>query len=102
MGVQAGDTIATVGSAFSAYWARLARVQIVAELPDEQGFWDAAPSVQSRIIKAFADTGVKAIVAQTAPGYAPTIGWQRLRNTHYHAYLLPAVEENESISPLQE
>jgi hypothetical protein len=103
LGVQPGDTIATIGSAFSAYWARLARIQIVAELPeDEQGFWDAAPFMHSRIIKAFADTGVKAIVAQTAPGYASTIGWQRLGNTRYYAYLLPAVEESESISSLQE
>jgi hypothetical protein len=103
LGVQPGDTIASLGSAFHASWARLARVQIVAELPgDEQGFWDAAPCMQSRIIRAFADTGVNAIVAQTAPGYASTIGWQRLRNTHYYAYLLPAVEERESLSPLQE
>ena len=103
LGVQPGDTIASIGSAFHASWARLARVQIVAELPgNEQSFWEAAPFVQSQIIKAFAATGVKAIVAQTAPGYASTIGWQRLGNTHYYAYLLPAVGESESISPLQE
>lgn len=35
MGIGPGDKVATLGTSFQAYWARLARVRIIAVIPDE-------------------------------------------------------------------
>ena len=95
LGVQPGDKVAVIGwGSFMSPWARLARVQIVAEIPHagtfQEGdkFWTANHSVKSEVINTLAKTGAKVIVAQV-PSSAPTIGWQRIGNTDYYAYLLP-------------
>jgi hypothetical protein len=55
-------------------WARLARVRIIAELytdafrlDDEQTFWRAGGTDQSRVMQAFAQAGADAIVSRTPP-----------------------------------
>lgn len=97
MGVNPGDKVASIGASHEAYWARLARVRIVAEIPvsnyrksykDLDDFWMADPSVKSQVIQAFARTGAKVIVADRIPEYASATGWQRIGNTDYYAYLL--------------
>lgn len=95
LGVQPGDQVAIIGwGSFMAPWARLARVRIVAEIPqagefrEGDKFWRADHSVKAQVIKTFANTGANAIVA-LVPSSASTIGWQRIGNTDYYAYLLP-------------
>ncbi|MCK4261032.1 MAG: hypothetical protein KAX49_18800 [Halanaerobiales bacterium] len=90
MGVEPGDKVAFIGHSFSAYWARLARVRIVAEIPsrDVVNFWAADHLIKSRVIKTFAGTGAKVIVARDIQKCAPTNGWQRIGNTDYYAYIL--------------
>jgi len=96
MGIQPGDQVALIGLGSRSYWARLARVRIVAEIPqseDEEEFqeadnlWAANDFVKSQVIKTFTRTGAKVIVARV-PRYASTIGWQRIGNTDYYAYIL--------------
>jgi hypothetical protein len=90
MGVKPGDEVAFIGGsdfAYAAYWARLARVRIIAEiLPrDAPDFWGADNLVASRVIKTFARIGAKAIVAEKVSAWSsacdPTKGWQRIGNT---------------------
>ena len=90
MGVQPGDSVAFMGDPFDPYWARLARVRIVAEIPegDVDDFWAADQMVKSEVIKTFAGAGAKAIVTTKVPDSASTSGWERIGNTDYYAYIL--------------
>jgi len=105
-GVQPGDKVAYIGNSFGAYWARLAGVQIVAEMPDlriqgDKNFWDADDSVKSEAIRAFAKTDAKVIVAyikaRDVVNNAIANGWRRLGNTNFYIYNLPDKREYFSI-----
>jgi hypothetical protein len=92
MGLQQGDHVGFIGYSFDAYWARLARLKIVAEIvPGEaDAFWDADRDRQADVLRSFATLGVRALVAQRLPrdGRIPT-GWRRVEGTGYLAYLFP-------------
>lgn len=90
LGIQAGDSVAVIGYGFDAFWARLARVQIVAEMLEWQAeaFWLGDSTVRSQVIEAFAHTGAKAIVAEHVPAYASLAGWHRIGDTDYYIYLV--------------
>ena len=83
-------------------WARLARVQFVAELYDEEGcdlqcpngqiykhaFWYADDALKSRIIQTFRDSGAEFIVTDGVPRWAMADGWQRVGRTGTFLYSL--------------
>ena len=83
--------MASIESSYSHYWARLARVRIIAEIlyPDDvQYFWTADPRLQAQAIRAFETTGAKAIVTEAPANFSPPAGWQQIGLTHFYAYLL--------------
>ena len=90
MGVQPGDKVAFIGKTNKAFWARLARVRIVAEIPSGEvnNFWAAKDSVKAQIFAAFAQTGVRAIVTRKVADQSFPRGWQRIGNTDHYAYFL--------------
>lgn len=90
LGVQPGDKVAVIGYGFDSFWARLARVQIVAEMLGWQAdpFWLGDPALQSEVVQAFASTGAKAIVAEHVPSYATLSGWHAVGDSNYYVYLL--------------
>ncbi|MBE2199753.1 MAG: hypothetical protein IAE79_14155 [Anaerolinea sp.] len=90
LGLQPGDHVGIIGYGFDAFWARLARVKIVAEMPPEaaDAFWLAGDEVQEQVLAAFAYSGAQAIVAEYVPAYADTSGWQPVGNSSYYIYLL--------------
>lgn len=90
LGVRPGDQVGVIGYAFDSFWARLARVRIVAEMPGGEAgeFWRGDAEVQARVLAAFAEAGVSAIVAEDVPGEAVLPGWQPLGQTSYAVYLL--------------
>jgi hypothetical protein len=89
LGVEAGSRVAVIGFAATAYWARLARVQIVAEMFGwEAGpFW-ASESTRTQTMNAFRRAGAIAIVAEDTLAYGPFTGWYRVRNSDHYIYLL--------------
>jgi hypothetical protein len=90
MGIKPGDDIAFVGYSFGAFFARLARLRIIAEIPDDQAesFWLADPATRSAAVEAIRKTGAKAIIAEwVAPG-ASVNGWQRIGNSRHFIYSL--------------
>jgi len=89
-GVQQGDKVAMIGYGFDAFWARLARVKIVAEMFawEADDFWLGDSKFQSRVLQAFASTEAKAVVAENVPSYAPLTGWHRVGDSNYYIYLL--------------
>ena len=72
------------------YWARLAQVRVVAELPEDalDNFWQASSEKQCFILDAFAGTGAKILVTHFKPPAAQSEGWQDLENTGYYALSL--------------
>jgi hypothetical protein len=95
-GIKPEDKVATVGvepyGGGGAYWARLARIQIIAQVSEPERFWAADLSTQSRVIEAVARTGAKAILTcPEPPRSSPESGWQRLGNTNYYVRLLDTV-----------
>lgn len=85
-GVQPGDKVGVIGYGFGAFWARLARVKIVAELPSEEveKFAFADQSVRDQVIHSFFKSGAK--VAVTENRYASEPGWKRIGKTDYSLF----------------
>jgi Fe2+ transport system protein FeoA len=90
MGIQPGDKVAYIRrSPWGDFlWARLARIQIIAEIPPAEvdKFWAATPPIQSEVIQAFAKTGAKAIITSAVPPCACAVVWHKLGNTDFYAY----------------
>ena len=89
LGVPPGSNVAVIGYGFLSYWARLARVRIVAEMFgwDALPFWNDA-DVRANAIRAFARTGASAIVAEEVFTSANLSGWHRVGSSDYYIYLL--------------
>jgi hypothetical protein len=98
IGVAPGDKVARIGYGASAYWAHLARVQIVGEMFAEREDFSSVVNVERILledgslepeaIKAFASTGATAIIAQRVPLAVSRNGWREL-GYDYYAYILP-------------
>jgi hypothetical protein len=88
-GVAPGDRVGHVGNSFQAFWARLARVRIVTDVPkrDVAAFWSASPAAQERVLEAMARTGVRAIVAPHR-GRPRGDRWRRLGGTDFYVIML--------------
>jgi hypothetical protein len=93
-GFRAGAPVGSIGDGFTAYWARLDRLRVVAEITDTSRFWAAEPTRRAQVIEAFRRTGACAIIADNAPTRNPDRGWQRLSKTHYYIFDLQQPETN--------
>src|SRR5579864_2910251 len=83
LGLQPGDKLAVVGphpeGEDGAYAARLARVEIVGEVLDRDGFFAASPTVRAEIFSSLASNGARGVMAC---GKQPNdLGWERLGTT---------------------
>jgi hypothetical protein len=84
-GLRRGTRVAFVGYSYSAYWARLARLRIIAEVrPEETGqFWSASPAVRDEVLAAFAAAGAEAVVSEPADANFAAEGWEPIAGTGY-------------------
>ncbi len=115
-GLQRGDRIAYIGSTGDFYWARLAGMQVNAEIRQ----WDLSDTVyrlvpyatlaglehsvdiywaspsdrKEKIDHALCGVGSKAIVTDAFPAGGATSGWDRVPGTSYYIHLLPDCTEN--------
>lgn len=89
VGVVQGDRVGVIGYGFDSFWARLAGVQIVAEMLewDAEEFWQGDEALRQNILRAFANTGVDAVVAEHVPGYAGLHNWHQVENSNYYIYV---------------
>lgn len=77
-GVRPGDRIAVIGDGTFAYWARLARVRIVAEVPPGSApeFFAASQARRDSLLQLLRASGVQAIVSLGPWRVARNLGWQ--------------------------
>jgi hypothetical protein len=92
MGVHPGDKVGRIGGTHRTEWARLLRVQVIAEIPREEAeyFWSSDQTVRDQVIQSFRRVGATAIIAQQMPPsevFVPTPEWQRAGDTDFYAYL---------------
>jgi hypothetical protein len=90
MGLTANDRVAFIGRSTRAFWAYLLKVRIIAEIRKDKisDFWEADSEVRSRVINAFANTGVKAVVAEKPPAGTDLTNWRKIRQTDYYVFIL--------------
>jgi 4-amino-4-deoxy-L-arabinose transferase-like glycosyltransferase len=86
-GVRPGDRVAEMlfHTKDVHYWAHLAGVTIVAEIPyeEESRFWASSPEIQRQAEEMLAQTGAKVLVTQNPPTLSPDSGWERIPGTDY-------------------
>jgi hypothetical protein len=88
MGTRPGDKVAVIADGTGAYWARLAKLRIVAEIMDAKHgsseFWDAPEEVQQQVYDSFARAHAKLVVT-SCPPFLPRApaGWEQIAGTPY-------------------
>ena len=89
LGVEQGDKVGVIGYAYDSFWARLARVRIVAEMleVDAEDFWQGDETLRQGVMQSFANTGIDAVVAEYVPDYAQLKDWHQVGNSNYYIYV---------------
>jgi len=89
LGIQPGDPVGVIGYAYDSFWARLARVTIVAEMlgEDTGRFWTGDDALQNSVLGAFDRSGAKAVVAEYVPSFARLEGWRQVGESNYFIYV---------------
>jgi hypothetical protein len=89
LGVRDGDKVGVIGYAYDSFWARLARVRIVAEMleADADEFWRGDEALRQSVLQAFANTGIDAVVAESVPADAGLRDWHQVGNSNYFIYV---------------
>src|SRR3989338_788749 len=91
--IQAGDKVSVIShhvNGLTAYWARLAKVQIVSEIPseEERTFWASDDARRNQILNLFVKTGARAVIAENVPDPYTRPEWKNIDGTSYYIYLL--------------
>jgi hypothetical protein len=89
LGIEPGDAVAVIGDGFfnGTRWAHLARVRIIAELPDAVQFWKASSGERARVLAVFKKTGAKAVFTPNAPPWSFRDGWHTLGERNRAAFV---------------
>ena len=92
MGLQAGDSVGLVGDGTAAYWARLGRFKIVAEIfSPEAGsrrFWSEPWERRKLAYEWLGRSGAKVVVVWGPPEGGMDPGWKQIANTSYYVRFL--------------
>jgi hypothetical protein len=81
-GIVPGTRIAVIGPHAESYWARTARLHIVANVPRNRvsEFWQLSPAGQDSLLREFAAAGAEyAIATLGVPGVTPDSSWDTLK-----------------------
>jgi len=74
-GLRPGDHIATIGDSFAVDYLRIARLRIVAQVRDEDQWWQLSPERLGPIERAIRKAGARALVARKKPESCACPGW---------------------------
>ncbi|HEX5423395.1 MAG TPA: hypothetical protein VFW94_07590 [Candidatus Acidoferrales bacterium] len=86
-GIHPNDRVASIGNGLDYYWAHLAGVRIVAEIPlgGSSQFWAGSEALRSRALQAFAAAGATALVSGEQPP-VDLYGWHEVGGTGYYIF----------------
>jgi hypothetical protein len=95
-GIEPGDKVAWIRPNIfddrtqNYFWARMARVRIIAEIPavNADDFWNASPGERAKVLDILSHTGAAALVVTKMPLKSADSGWRPLGKTGYFEYPL--------------
>src|SRR5712672_310971 len=99
MGIPAGTDVGYIGTGLDAYWAHLAGVRIIAEVPDgEEPRYAAADAARrQQVLALFSSVGAKAVITKNAAVANSADGWRPIAGTKHfiwqEAWLVAAPEK---------
>ena len=85
MGISSGTDVGYIGTGLDAYWAHLAGVRIIVEIPDEQQsrFIGSDAPRRQQVLALLSSVGAKAIVTKNAAAANSVDGWRPIPGTHH-------------------
>lgn len=85
MGIPPGTHVGYIGTGLDAYWAHLAGVRIIVEIPDEQQsrFISAGAARRQQVLALFSFVGAKAVVTKNANAANSADGWRPIPGTSH-------------------
>ena len=91
-GVSAGSTVGYIGTGLDAYWAHLAQVRIVAEIPESglASFVQASREQKGQVLGKFRELGVNAVLTKYPDVASSMEGWTRIPGSRYFLWAPPA------------
>ena len=107
-GLRQGGRVAIIGDGNEAYWAHLARLQVVAEIPADirwyrvhpaNDFWESGQDQQRKSLAILAQTGAEAVIAEPQGYFTPVAQpstvpapWKKIDGTDAYVYFFNAVQ----------
>lgn len=103
-GLHAGDAVALIGNGAETYWAHLAQLHLVAEIPagiaSRPGhpaidFWESRMEQQQRALEILEQTGARAVIAGSQDSLAAAVPavmpprWKKIGETGAYIYFFP-------------
>jgi hypothetical protein len=91
MGIPQGTDVGYIGTGLDAYWAHLAGVRMIVEIPDMERprFIAADAARRQQVLALFSSVGAKAIIAKNAAAANPADGWRQIPGTHLFIWQKP-------------
>jgi hypothetical protein len=91
MGIPTGTDVGFIGTGLEAYWAHLAGVRIIAEIPptERQRLVASDAARRHQVLAIFASTGAKAVLTRNADVANPADGWRPIPGTHHFIWQQP-------------
>ncbi|HKV60670.1 MAG TPA: hypothetical protein VJO16_02055 [Candidatus Acidoferrum sp.] len=91
MGIPPGTDVGYIGTGLDGYWAHLAGVRIIAEIPDEKQsqFIAANAARRQKVLALFSSVGAKAVITKNADAANSTDGWRPIPGTHHYVWQQP-------------
>lgn len=98
MGIHPAEKVGIIGNSLDFYWAHLAGVRVIAEIPSEGAsqFWTSSPTEQERALDVFARSGADAVITDSTILSNGATNWQRIGTTNYFIHSLPSLERTRS------
>ena len=91
MGIPSGTDVGYIGTGLGAYWAHLAGVRIIVEIPniEQPRFVAAGAARRQQVLALFSSVGARAVVTRNADDANPADGWRRIPGTHHFIWQQP-------------
>jgi len=91
MGISSGTGVGYIGPGLDAYWAHLAGVRIIVEIPNiEQPRFIAADAARRQeVLALFTSVGASAVITRNADAANPADGWRPIPGTHHFIWQQP-------------
>ena len=93
MGIPPGASVGYIGTGLDAYWAHLAGVRIIAEIPEGEKphFVAAAAARRQEILQLFTSVGARTVITRNVAAANPADGWHQIPGTGHFIWQQPGL-----------